>query len=144
MRNWSREARNVRHQCVFPPPSALPLSSSSTQLTTNVQTVAGIISLLNDYLLSIGERQLDFLNPCLYEEGLPGINDITSGRNPGCGTLGFSATRGWDPVRPAKLVSLHARFALTFVLVLGDESRYAGLFDPGVPSLCPFCGASGQ
>lgn len=24
--------------------------------------------------------------------------DVTSGNNPGCGTSGFSATSGWDPV----------------------------------------------
>ncbi|KAH9041282.1 subtilisin-like protein [Lactarius pseudohatsudake] len=28
----------------------------------------------------------------------PGINDITSGSNPGCDTGGFSAIDGWDPV----------------------------------------------
>ena len=27
-----------------------------------------------------------------------GFNDITSGSNPGCGTNGFFATEGWDPV----------------------------------------------
>jgi len=26
------------------------------------------------------------------------LNDITSGSNPGCGTDGFNATVGWDPV----------------------------------------------
>lgn len=26
------------------------------------------------------------------------FNDITSGNNPGCGTNGFTATQGWDPV----------------------------------------------
>jgi hypothetical protein len=26
------------------------------------------------------------------------LNDITNGTNPGCGTAGFSAARGWDPV----------------------------------------------
>ncbi|KAH8993092.1 hypothetical protein EDB86DRAFT_3045606 [Lactarius hatsudake] len=41
---------------------------------------------------------LGFLNPWLYGVGLPGINDIISGSNPGCGTDGFSAAVGWDPV----------------------------------------------
>jgi tripeptidyl-peptidase-1 len=27
-----------------------------------------------------------------------GFHDITKGTNPGCGTLGFSASKGWDPV----------------------------------------------
>ncbi|KAH9057768.1 subtilisin-like protein [Lactarius vividus] len=61
-------------------------------------TVAGIISLLNDYLISRGSTPLGFLNPWLYGTGLPGLNDITSGSNPGCNTDGFSAIAGWDPV----------------------------------------------
>ncbi|KAI9450416.1 subtilisin-like protein [Lactarius psammicola] len=61
-------------------------------------TVAGVISLLNDYLLANGKTPLGFLNPWLYSFGLPGLNDITSGSNPGCGTEGFSAINGWDPV----------------------------------------------
>ena len=68
------------------------------QLTVNVQTVAGIITLLNDYRLSIGKRPLGFLNPWLYGRGKDGITDITSGSNPGCNTEGFTATTGWDPV----------------------------------------------
>ncbi|KAF8263860.1 hypothetical protein EI94DRAFT_550944 [Lactarius quietus] len=63
-------------------------------------SVAGIISLLNDCLISKGKPPLGFLNPWLYGEGLAGFNDITSGSNPGCGTNGFSATIvGWDPLR---------------------------------------------
>ncbi|KAH9012242.1 subtilisin-like protein [Lactarius deliciosus] len=61
-------------------------------------TVAGIISLLNDYLISKGSTPLGFLNPWLYGVGLPGLNDITSGSNPGCNTDGFPAVAGWDPV----------------------------------------------
>ncbi|KAH9175626.1 subtilisin-like protein [Lactarius sanguifluus] len=79
-------------------PVRLPSFGSSTQPTNNVQVVAGIISLLNDYLLSVGRSPLGFLNPRLYGIGLPGINDIISGSNPGCGTDGFSAAVGWDPV----------------------------------------------
>jgi hypothetical protein len=71
----------------------------------NVQTAAAIFSLLTDYQLSIGKPALGFLNPWLYDDvgGLAGFNDITSGRNPGCGTTGFSAEPGWDAVRPASL-----------------------------------------
>ncbi|KAH9073468.1 subtilisin-like protein [Lactarius deliciosus] len=61
-------------------------------------TVAGIISLLNDYRLAIGRRPLGFLNPWLYGIGIDGLNDITSGSNPGCNTDGFTAVVGWDPV----------------------------------------------
>ncbi|KAH9025392.1 subtilisin-like protein [Lactarius pseudohatsudake] len=61
-------------------------------------TVAGIISLLNDYLITNGRPPLGFLNIRLYHDGFAGLNDITSGSNPGCGTDGFSAVPGWDPV----------------------------------------------
>jgi tripeptidyl-peptidase-1 len=38
-----------------------------------------------------------FVNPVLYAH--PEVfNDITQGSNPGCGTQGFSAAKGWDPV----------------------------------------------
>ncbi|KAH9163946.1 subtilisin-like protein [Lactarius sanguifluus] len=60
--------------------------------------VAGMISLLNDYLISQGKVTLGFLNPWLYGTGLSGLTDITSGSNPGCNTDGFSAIEGWDPV----------------------------------------------
>ncbi|KAH9000929.1 peptidase S8/S53 domain-containing protein [Lactarius hatsudake] len=67
---------------------------------TSVATpiVAGVISLLNDWLISIGHPPLGFLNPWLYGRGFQGLNDITSGSNPGCGLDGFSAIAGWDPV----------------------------------------------
>lgn len=56
-----------------------------------------VVALLNDELLNAGKPVLGFLNPWLYAN--PGaFNDITSGWNPGCGTLGFEATTGWDPV----------------------------------------------
>ncbi|KAH8983901.1 subtilisin-like protein [Lactarius hatsudake] len=60
--------------------------------------VAGVISLLNDYLISRGKATLGFLNPWLYGTGMSGLTDITSGSNPGCNTDGFSAIEGWDPV----------------------------------------------
>jgi tripeptidyl-peptidase-1 len=41
---------------------------------------------------------LGFLNPWLYSQGFVGLNDITSGSNPGCDTDGFTAGVGWDPV----------------------------------------------
>ncbi|KAF8260176.1 subtilisin-like protein [Lactarius quietus] len=63
-------------------------------------TVAAIISLLNDYLISKGKDPLGFLNPWLYDidPNDRAFNDITSGSNPGCGTPGFPAIAGWDPV----------------------------------------------
>ncbi|KAN0113839.1 serine protease [Russula decolorans] len=51
-------------------------------------TATGVISLLNDFLISKGKSALGFLNPLIY----------STGSNPGCGTSGFSAVKGWDPV----------------------------------------------
>ncbi|KAH8985710.1 subtilisin-like protein [Lactarius akahatsu] len=65
--------------------------------------VAGIISLLNDWLISTGRYPLGFLNPWLYGKGLAALDDITQGSNPGCGMDGFSAIAGWDPVRFTRL-----------------------------------------
>ncbi|KAF8267612.1 peptidase S8/S53 domain-containing protein [Lactarius quietus] len=63
-----------------------------------VQTAASIISLLNDYRNSTGRKPLGFLNPWLYGHGRKALYDVASGTNPGCGTNGFPATSGWDPV----------------------------------------------
>ncbi|KAF8257822.1 subtilisin-like protein [Lactarius quietus] len=59
---------------------------------------AAVISLYNDYRISHGIPALGFLNPWLYGGGYAGFNDIKSGSNPGCGTRGFSAIAGWDPI----------------------------------------------
>lgn len=61
-------------------------------------TFAAVIALLNDYRMSQGKAPLGFLNPWLYSKAGSGLNDITSGSNPGCQTNGFSASKGWDPV----------------------------------------------
>ncbi|KAF9077859.1 subtilisin-like protein [Rhodocollybia butyracea] len=58
---------------------------------------AAIIALLNDELSSAGKPSLGFLNPWIYAHP-EAFNDITSGSNPGCGTDGFPALPGWDPV----------------------------------------------
>ncbi|KAH9062387.1 subtilisin-like protein [Lactarius vividus] len=71
-------------------------SESGTSVATPI--VAGIISLLNDWLISTGRHPLGFLNPWLYGSGLAALSDITEGSNPGCSTDGFSAIAGWDPV----------------------------------------------
>ncbi|KUJ07644.1 tripeptidyl-peptidase 1 precursor [Mollisia scopiformis] len=67
-------------------------TSASTPL------MSGIISLVNDDLLSNGKAPLGFLNPWLYTRGYKGFTDITSGSAAGCGVDGFNATEGWDPV----------------------------------------------
>ncbi|KAF9478385.1 tripeptidyl peptidase A [Pholiota conissans] len=59
---------------------------------------AGFVALLNDARLKIKKGPLGFLNPLLYTVGVAGLNDVTSGHNAGCGTQGFNASTGWDPV----------------------------------------------
>ncbi|KAG8735912.1 hypothetical protein FRC10_010012 [Ceratobasidium sp. 414] len=61
-------------------------------------TFAGVIALLNDYRISQGKSTLGWLNPWLYAKAAGALNDIKSGNNPGCGTPGFTAQVGWDPV----------------------------------------------
>ncbi|KAH9169288.1 subtilisin-like protein [Lactarius sanguifluus] len=73
-------------------------TSCSAPSAANLQVVAGIISLLNDYQLSRNRPALGFLNPWLYGIASQGFNDIMSGFNPGCDTDGFPAVPGWDPV----------------------------------------------
>ena len=58
---------------------------------------ASIITLMNEKRSEHGKSPVGFINPVLYEH--PEVfNDITSGNNPGCGTAGFEAVEGWDPV----------------------------------------------
>jgi hypothetical protein len=60
--------------------SASPILASGTQLTANVQTVAGIISLLNPQ----GPRSAS----SIYGHGFAGLDDTTSGFDSGCNTDG--------------------------------------------------------
>jgi len=60
-------------------------------------TFGGIVALVNDARIAAGKSPLGFLNPFIYSN--PSMfNDITAGNNPGCGTPGFYAANGWDPV----------------------------------------------
>ncbi|KAI0058458.1 subtilisin-like protein [Artomyces pyxidatus] len=61
--------------------------------------VGSIITLVNDARLSIGKGPVGFINPAIYSSDFSWVfNDITTGGNQGCGTPGFNATEGWDPV----------------------------------------------
>jgi tripeptidyl-peptidase-1 len=59
--------------------------------------VASLVTLLNEERIKAGKGPIGFLNPTFYAHP-EAFNDITVGQNPGCGTNGFNATRGWDPV----------------------------------------------
>jgi len=57
------------------------------------------ITMINDARLAAGKRPVGFINPAIYSEQFrDAFNDITMGGNQGCGTPGFTATEGWDPV----------------------------------------------
>ena len=58
---------------------------------------ASIVSRINDARLNAGKKPVGFINPALYQNPSM-LNDITNGTNPGCGTQGFKAVPGWDPV----------------------------------------------
>lgn len=62
-----------------------------------VPVVASVITLINEVRINAGKSSVGFINPVLYANP-QAFNDITSGHNPGCGTPGFAASAGWDPV----------------------------------------------
>jgi len=67
--------------------------------SASAPVVASMITLINDARITAGKKSIGFLNPTIYNPVHSGaFNDITCGSNPGCGTGGFNATRGWDPV----------------------------------------------
>lgn len=53
--------------------------------------------MLNEERLAVGKKSIGFLNPIIYAHPEM-FNDVTIGGNPGCGTQGFPAAPGWDPV----------------------------------------------
>ena len=71
------------------------LSVGGTSLSSPI--FAGLVTLLNEARIAAGKGPLGFLNPTLYANP-DAFHDITIGGNPGCGTPGFNATPGWDPV----------------------------------------------
>lgn len=69
--------------------------SGGTSASTPI--FSAVITRINEERLNAGKGPIGFLNPSLYAN--PGmLNDIINGTNPGCGTVGFSAVEGWDPV----------------------------------------------
>ncbi|KAL5524259.1 hypothetical protein ACEPAF_9399 [Sanghuangporus sanghuang] len=61
--------------------------------------VGALLTLVNDARIAEGKGPVGFINPSIYSaEFADAFNDITHGGNQGCGTPGFTATTGWDPV----------------------------------------------
>ena len=70
-------------------------TSGGTSASTPI--FASAVNRINEERLNAGKKTIGFINPALYSN--PQIlNDIKNGSNPGCGTQGFSAVEGWDPV----------------------------------------------
>ncbi|KDQ11416.1 hypothetical protein BOTBODRAFT_35307 [Botryobasidium botryosum FD-172 SS1] len=65
--------------------------------SASAPVVASILTLINDARLAAGQPTIGFINPFIYAHPEM-FNDITSGGNQGCGTPGFTAVPGWDPV----------------------------------------------
>jgi tripeptidyl-peptidase I len=56
-----------------------------------------IMTLINEERTYYGKGPVGFVNPVLYRN--PQVfNDIVNGSNPGCGSAGFHAVKGWDPI----------------------------------------------
>ncbi|KJA23288.1 hypothetical protein HYPSUDRAFT_201573 [Hypholoma sublateritium FD-334 SS-4] len=67
--------------------------------SASAPVVASMITLINDARIASGKGPVGFINHILYSPIFaPAFNDITMGGNHGCGTPGFNATKGWDPV----------------------------------------------
>lgn len=58
---------------------------------------AAILNRINEERLAANKPTVGFVNPVLYSHPEV-LNDITVGNNWGCGTDGFWAAPGWDPV----------------------------------------------
>ncbi|KAJ6583043.1 peptidase S8/S53 domain-containing protein [Mycena vulgaris] len=69
--------------------------ASSTDFSAAI--FSSIVAQLNNERIAAGKPGLGLLNPLLYQNP-SAFNDFTVGSNPGCGEIGFNATRGWDPV----------------------------------------------
>ncbi|KAJ6454702.1 subtilisin-like protein [Mycena sanguinolenta] len=67
--------------------------------SASAPVVGAMLTMINDARLFFGKSPIGFINPIIYSPGFQAaFNDITTGTNPGCGTQGFSAVKGFDPV----------------------------------------------
>ena len=74
---------------------AMPTSIGGTSASAPV--FASILTRINEERLAAGKPTVGFVNPTLYAHP-EAFYDVTQGTNAGCGTNGFSAAEGWDPV----------------------------------------------
>ncbi|PQE33518.1 hypothetical protein CJF32_00003388 [Rutstroemia sp. NJR-2017a WRK4] len=72
-------------------------ASFSGGTSASAPIFASIINLINEQRLAAHKSPVGFINPVLYSHPYV-LNDVVNGSNPNCGTEGFSAVKGWDPV----------------------------------------------
>ncbi|KAI0120716.1 peptidase S8/S53 domain-containing protein [Xylariales sp. AK1849] len=58
---------------------------------------AAVITLINQERQAVGKGTVGFINPVLYANPST-LTDIKNGSNANCGSSGFSAVEGWDPI----------------------------------------------
>ncbi|KAJ7107899.1 peptidase S8/S53 domain-containing protein [Mycena epipterygia] len=67
--------------------------------SASTPVVGAILTLIYDTRLNMGKSPIGFINPTIYSDRfVSAFNNVMNGTNPGCGTKGFSAAKGWDPV----------------------------------------------
>jgi len=113
--------------CASSPAFSLQLrSSTSTLLTASIQTAAGIISLLNDYLFLNGKAPLGFLNPSLYgrRPRRPQLHHYCA--EPGLEYYGFPAITGRGSCAAVRLARLLSNYFPTSTGFGFHESQVSG------------------
>ncbi|CAG8975991.1 hypothetical protein HYALB_00011546 [Hymenoscyphus albidus] len=65
--------------------------------SASAPTFGVIINMVNKERAAVGKGPVGFVNPVLYGNSRV-LTDVRFGSNPGCGTGGFNASEGWDPV----------------------------------------------
>ncbi|KAK5991871.1 Aorsin [Cladobotryum mycophilum] len=58
---------------------------------------ASVITLINQERAKVYKSSVGFINPVLYAN-TGALTDIKQGSNPNCGSSGFTAVEGWDPI----------------------------------------------
>ncbi|KAL2854044.1 peptidase S8/S53 domain-containing protein [Aspergillus pseudodeflectus] len=72
-----------------------PLLGGGTSASAPI--FGAILTRINEERLAAGMPTVGFVNPVLYAHP-EAFRDVTEGSNAGCGTEGFPATKGWDPI----------------------------------------------
>ncbi|OLN86511.1 Tripeptidyl-peptidase sed4 [Colletotrichum chlorophyti] len=100
------------------PPFAIVLAkglAGTGGTSASAPLVAGLVGLLNDARIRVGQPTMGFMNPWLYKRGFKGLTDVVAGAAQGCGGFDlqlnktlpnagvipfatWNGTRGWDPV----------------------------------------------